>query len=474
MRKSLLLVSLLVLAMTLLLVGCEKEETATPEPTQPAGEQPQPTTPPPTEEEVQPVEIRWFIGLGTGTNPEHQPVQNLFVDYFNASHPNIVLSIEVVPNDVAFDTLKTEIAGGDPPDVVGPVGVRGSNEFQGVWLDLDPYLEDYDLSGFSQGAIDGWRMPGQGLIGLAIGVYPSALYINRDLFDQAGLPYPPQSYDDPTYQGEPWTIETMSELAKLLTLDANGNNATSPNFDPDNVVQFGFHIQWTDARGYATFFGGGSFYDEEGNAVIPDHWRAAWEWYYEAMWPGEDGVVFAPNGAYQGSDLLSNGNPFSSGHVAMAHCHTWYTCCLGNVTNWDYAIVPSYNGTFTAKLHTDAVGVLSTTEHPEEAVEVVYAIATNPQLVTVWGAVPALIDIQDEFFAAMDQRFPQGVNWDTVLAGLDHVDVPNHESWMPNFSQADDVIAAFGNALNNQEGLDLDAAIAQLQADLQSVFEAAQ
>ncbi len=32
----------------------------------------------------------------------------------------------------------------------------------------------------------------------------------------------------------------------LLTVDANGNDATSPDFDRDNVVQWGFHHQFND------------------------------------------------------------------------------------------------------------------------------------------------------------------------------------------------------------------------------------
>jgi multiple sugar transport system substrate-binding protein len=62
----------------------------------------------------------------------------------------------------------------------------------------------------------------------------------------------------------------MAEIAKILTVDANGNDATSPDFDPENIVQFGYHPTWTDARGQATFFGAANFVDAEGNAVMPD------------------------------------------------------------------------------------------------------------------------------------------------------------------------------------------------------------
>jgi multiple sugar transport system substrate-binding protein len=427
----------------------------------------QPTaTPRPTAVSLEPIPVRWFVGLGTGTQPEQVPTEEEWVELFNASQDEINLTIEVVANDVAFDTLKTQMAAGGPPDIVGPVGVRGSNEFVGVWLDLQDYLDMYDMRDFSQGAIDGWMMPGQGLIGLAIGVYPSALYVNYELFDKAGLDYPPQVYGDPYADGDEWTVEKMSELAMLLTVDANDNDATSAGFDPENIVQFGYHHQWTDPRGWATFFGAGSFVANDGTiAQCPDHWREAFNWYYNAEWQD----YFAPNAPYQSSHLLAAGNPFGSGNVAMAHCHTWFTCCVP-WADWNFATVPSYNGTITAKLHTDMVGVTSEGEYPDAAVRVVYEIANSTKLTDVWGALPAVQSLQPAFFATLDEQFTHGVNWDTILAGLDYVDVPNHESWMPNFAQADDRVKAFQAEMENNSNLDVDAVIDNLIEDLQRIF----
>ncbi len=414
--------------------------------------------------------VRWFIGLGTGTNPEQVPVEDEWVELFNKGQNEIELVHEIVPNDVAYDTLKTEMASGDPPDIVGPTGRRGANEFRGSWLDLMPYLEGtYDLTLLEEGAIAGWTDPEQGLIGMPFGVFPSALYINRDLFDEAGLPYPPLNYGD-QYDGEEWTVEKMSEVAKVLTVDANGNDATSPNFDPENIVQYGYHHQWTDARGWGTFFGAGNFVAEDGKtAQCPDHWREAFTWYYDAMWNSR----FAPNGPAQNSDLLAAGNCFNSGKVAMAHCHLWYTCCVGDVPNWDYGIVPSYKGTVTCKLHADVISALKTTQAPEAAARVIYEIVTSPKLLSVWGAFPSFKTMQAGFFADKNAQFTQGVHWDTIMAGLNYVDVPNHEDYMPNFSQADDRVKAFGSALNDTADLDVDAEIDKLVSDLQAIFEAA-
>jgi multiple sugar transport system substrate-binding protein len=261
----------------------------------------------------------------------------------------------------------------------------------------------------------------------------------------------------------------MSELALKLTVDGNGNNATSGAFDPENIVQFGYHHQWADLRGWGTFFGAGNFVANDGKtSQCPDHWREAFKWVYDGMWTN----YTMPNRAYQDSDLLIN-NPFGSGKVAMAHCHTWYTCCVPAKAAWDYACVPSYNGTVTAKLHTDMVGVFATTKNPESAVKVVYGIATAPEIVTLWGAAPALKSMQGDYIATLSESFPSVENWDTIMAGLDYVETPNHEANMPNFSQADDRVKALQSELETTAGLDVDAVIDTFVAEMQAIFDAA-
>ena len=85
----------------------------------------------------------------------------------------------------------------------------------------------------------------------------------------------------------------------------SGNPANSANFDPENIEQFGFVEQWTDTRGMASLFGTGTLVDEDGNAVIPDHWREAIQWYYAGIWDDH----FIPSETQINSDLM--GNPFS-------------------------------------------------------------------------------------------------------------------------------------------------------------------
>ena len=130
----------------------------------------------------QPVEIVWFIGLGTGGNPEQRAVQDEVVAAFNEANPDIRLVVNVADNTVARDTLSTLIAAGNAPDIIGPVGGDGANAFYGNWLDLEPLVEahGYDLTQWPAAAVDFYRTE-EGLIGLPLATFLLTSIIARAL-----------------------------------------------------------------------------------------------------------------------------------------------------------------------------------------------------------------------------------------------------------------------------------------------------
>ncbi|GAA2146990.1 ABC transporter substrate-binding protein [Glycomyces algeriensis] len=427
------------------------------------------------------VEIRWFVGMGAGTDAPTIPAQEAVVEEFNASQDEIELVLEVVDADQAPNILSTQIATGDAPDIVGPMGIRGRSSFPGAWLDLTPHIEenDYDLSDFDQALVDFYRIEEEGQIGLPFAVFPSFMYVNLDLFDEAGLPYPPQEYGAPYIDADgnekPWDIATMTELAKRLTVDADGNDANSPDFDPGNIVQFGFGNLHADIRAQSTLFGAGSLVDAEGDAQIPEHWVEAQQWYYDGMWKDH----FMPNGPYGESDMLNAGSWFESGNLAMGNTHLWYaTCCMGGFEgSWDTAAVPSFNGTTTAKLHADTFSITKDTEHADEAFTVLTHLLGDAaeELTTTYGGMPARISLQDGYFDRVGAASFEGqdINWDTAIEGMSYVDNPPHEGGMPNFLEAEAVLAEYGTRFTQEEGLDIPAELEALRADLQAVFDAA-
>lgn len=426
-----------------------------------------------------PVEIRWFCCLGTGDAPELVTVEKQVVDAFNASHPNIHLTIEVVAYAGARDALSTEL-GSNPPDIVGPVGVGGAEAFHGQWLDLAPLIADtkYDLAQYAQGAVDFYKVGDEGEVGIPFAIYPSMLFYEKEMFAEAGLKEPPHKYGDqytmPDGSTVPWDYDTIRKIARLLTVDANGVAANEPGFDATNIVQYGFEPQRDDIRGLGAYFGAGSLLASDGKKVaIPAAWEAGWRWFYDAMWK-DHSVMIGP--VFQSTEFNPEGYPICSAKVAMEVNFLWSTYCLGGAgEHWDVAAVPSFQGHTTAPLNADTFRILKSTKHPKEAFEALtYLLGEGSKdLLAAYGGFPARTADQDAFFQGLDAEYPYGIDWQVAKDGVQFADNPNFEAFMPAYNEALDRLVTFGTRLQSDGNLDVSSEINQLKADIQAIWDAA-
>jgi multiple sugar transport system substrate-binding protein len=423
-------------------------------------------------------QIFWYIGLGAGAQPAQIPLEKAFVKKFNDSQKEIQLIDVIVDNRYARDNLTTQLAAGNAPDIVGPVGTAGRASFPGAFLDLQPLVEKfkYDVTDIDPAFMDFYKVEGK-LEGLPFAIYPSAIYVNKTLFDEAKLAYPPQKVGDKyTFEGKDydWDFNTVAMVARKLTVDANGADATDPKFDRTKIVQYGFNMQWNDdPRAFGNFFCA-NYPVKDGKAYFPDCWKEGWKWYYDAIWGKQP---FLPNDAAVNGDLLK-GNAFSSGKVAMAETHLWYTCCIDvkNVTSMDAAIAPSWNGKITAKMHGDTFAIMAASKNPDLAFKVyTYMLGEgSADLYGIYGGLPARKSQQAAFLAGLDKTFaPSKVNWQVFIDMIPNMDVPNHELGLPNNAQANDAFNAFGTQLRTNEKLDMDKAIADFETTLNGIYAAA-
>jgi multiple sugar transport system substrate-binding protein len=427
--------------------------------------------------------VRWFVGLGAGGQPQQLQAEAEFVDAFNKSQKDVYIALEIYNNNVAANILKTQIAAGNAPDLIGPVGVEGLNLFRDQLLDLQPLIDKtgYSVKGVPQELVDFFKLgENNATIGVPFAVYPSFLYFNKDLFDEAGLPYPPTKVGD-KYQGKDWDMAAVRDLGMKLTVDKNGNDATSSSFDPKSVVQWGFDMQYADNSplAEASLFGASSFLASDGkSAQIPDQIRTGEKWYNDGVWKDH----FIPSAAQINSDLLDKGNEFESGNLAMNESHTWFTCCVypaapaaPKVKNFGFAIAPSYNGKITSKLHADTFSLLKSTKVPDAAFKALTALVASQELLTLYGAMPADPSKQQAFFDATNKNFPgQKLDWTIPQAMLAYPDVPNHQSWVPNYAKAKPAWQKFQNNYRTNSGVDIDKALDDLKTTLQGIFDEVQ
>jgi multiple sugar transport system substrate-binding protein len=424
---------------------------------QPPSSIPPDSSPTPQERVV----VRWLVDTGGSWRPEQA-----WLDEFNKSQDRVQLVLMLV--HLSPDWLKTEIAAyqtgaqADLPDIVGPSSPEALAAWESSLLDLKPYLQDHDLSDFDPGALRFWQDENGRQFGLPVALYPSILLYNRDLFDAAGVAYPPHHQGESYADGRPWDIQKLEEIATRLTIDEQGKKPNMPGFNPQDIAQFGFYPQWNSAEQIAALFGPTPLMNVAGNVILPDSWRQAFRWYYAGMWEKH----FIPSGT-QVSDDPDLYDAFDFKRVAMVSSHTYY---LPSLPNWDMAVLPSYGEYMPADTYSEGFAVLGYTAHPQEAAQALAYLASIPGLsqTLAAGGIPARASLQAAALASLGQRFAQGVDWQVALDNLRFPDTPGFDSRRMADPWFHTRLYQWLDDLNKNPDLNPDSALDELQADFQA------
>lgn len=424
--------------------------------------------------------VTWFIGFGLGAQPDHIILEKELADEFNRSQNKIWLVLDIAPaNSDATKLLKDQIASGNGPDIVGPIGWGRANAFYGQWLDLKPYLEQYNTSDFDPNLVKLFETD-EGNVSMPYAVFPAMVFYNKGRFDKAGLAYPPAKYGEkytmPNGTQVEWSWETLSHIARLLTLDKDGKNTTESSFDPENIVQYGYYPTFQDLPKIGTFWGADRLYEQKDGktlARVPDQWADAWKWYFDGIWGKQP---FIPRGPVVYDQNKSNGNPFNYGILAMTVTQLWYpSCCLSLLPpdSWDMAAIPSYQGQVHGRVDVDAFRILKSSKNPDASFEVLKYLMgpTTKKMMDTYGGLPIRIESQDVFFDLQKEKFPWVKNWEVVRAGAAYPDLPPAEGYTPHADEAYPIVLQLGHLMATEKSANVETEIEKLVANLQNIFD---
>lgn len=136
------------------------------------------------------------------------------VENFKAENPDINVIVEDAPWGDFKKKLKIQIASNNAPDVfitdsgyTATLGSMGAAANLADRIEKDLNADEYSetLYAGKDGSGNVWGVP-HGLVSLAV-------YYNKALFDEEGIPYPTSD----------WTYEDMFEIARKLTKDTDGD-----------------------------------------------------------------------------------------------------------------------------------------------------------------------------------------------------------------------------------------------------------
>ncbi|MFN8499042.1 MAG: sugar ABC transporter substrate-binding protein [Anaerolineae bacterium] len=155
----------------------------------------------------------WVLGYTPG-NQFANPF-DLAVAQFMADNPDIKVNITgYPPNDEGFTKLTTSLQTGTGIDVLRipsdrlPAFVKDD-----LVAPIDPFLTDADKADILPNVLDVTRLKDNKAFAWPLWVVPMGVYVNTDVFKEAGVPLPPKD----------WTWEQFVDAAKKTTFKrANG------------------------------------------------------------------------------------------------------------------------------------------------------------------------------------------------------------------------------------------------------------
>ena len=280
-------------------------------------------------------------------------VMRELLDRFEAENPDIRVVMDTVAYTTILEQLPIQVEAGQAPDMAR---VTQYPMLAGNYLDLRPLLEDPDAfeAAFPEQVLGAMRTgdDDNGIYGFPDQFTVTGPYINRTLFEQAGVEVPSDTRDDVTW--EEWT-EVCAEVAEAtgtdyaIAIDRTGHRFAGP------AISMG-----------ATFF------DDEGNLTIDSEgFRAMAEllnrWHTEGLTPAE--VWLGAGGSYAAA-----ADYFINGQLVCYMAGSWqiqrFTNDIGDAFDWEAIPNPSGPGGSTGVPGGAAIVAFANTQHPEAVARV--------------------------------------------------------------------------------------------------------
>ena len=420
------------------------EEPAPAEPAEPA-EEPAEEPTEPVEEPMEAVELR-FTYYADGVEAE---VMQPLLDKFMAENPDITVVLDVVPYQTIDEQLPVQVETGEGPDLAR---ITNFGAYKGKLLDLRDYLADpaYFEANF----------PAPILEAMGYGGFPDALtvtgpYVNKTLFDQAGVELPGegttwQEWTDLTTQ-----VAETTGVQYAISIDRTGHRFAGPAMSMGAILLDADGNFTVDTPGFRAF------------AETVKGWHDA-------------GIT--PSEVWFNADAVNSCiDDFKSGQLVMCMSGSWNINGLANDVGdaFDWVVVPNPTGDggSTGIAGGSAVAAFAATEHPEEVARLVEFLI-QPENYGAFSAGTLALPAQKDVASA-------GVEFDTdnplVLAALSAytAEVPKLQDQAVGLNVHPYAFAYYRNSANRiaqylTGELTLDEMLVNLQTDIDNAIAEAQ
>lgn len=380
---------------------------------------------------------RTILRFSANSHPDYDVWRRDLAKDFEKTHPGVKVKYEPVSGTSYWGKILTQIAGRTAPDAIW---MRGTMVPQFVrrnsLVDLTPFIEadaDISMSEYLPQAVKEYRFKGR-IYALPQTICPEVLYYNKQIFDEASMPYPDDSWDWNKYR---------EVVRKLTKRDSN-----------DRVLQYGgcISLNWGN---FVTLImqNGGHVYNEDKSQCIinsPEAVEAA-KWFYNLVYldrviPGR--IDYQSSNAYQ---------MFMNGKIVTLHGARWLTVLFRLKKDLMWGITQQPKGkSRVVRLGGHGWAITSQSRHKQLAYELIRKITGKEGIrfiSKVGDAIPPMTALlhEDEFLHP--HEFPNEDN--TIYLEVIKYAYPDQEVYHPLIPEAE--VATFG-------GMELDKFMMGMQS----------
>ncbi len=303
--------------------------------------------------------IAWYSDGNEGA------VLRELLDGFEAENPDIKVIVDELPYATGIlETLPIQLAAGEGPDMARVTDLGGLSQY---YLDLTPYLSDAAYWEENFGPFLAWlRQPGDesSIPGFMTQLTVTGPYINKTLFDQAGIEVPT---GDVTW--EEWAEVTRQVAEATGTPYAMAMDRTGHRFGGPAISE------------------GAKLFNEEGYPALDDDGfrtmaQLLIDWH-------EDGTMIPDVWMGAGGSYAAGNEQFINSQIAMYMSGSWqigqFNEKIGDAFDWVAVPNPCGPAACTGMPGGAALVAIGDTEYPEQVARVMDYLAQEDVLSEFYG-----------------------------------------------------------------------------------------
>lgn len=306
-----------------------------------------------------------------------EAVMTELIEAFEVENPNVNVEIETTSYQQVLEQLPLLLESGDAPDLM-----RLTNyNLREYFLDLSPYVDaDYWAANMAR-TTTLLSQDGVSPAGMFLDVTVTGPYINRTLFEQAGVDVPSDSSDEVTW--EEWAVASRAVAEATgtpfaMAMDRSGHRFAGP------AISMG--AEYFDAEGNPSLIGDKGF---KAMAELFLSWH-------------EDGTM--PLDVWAGGDSYQDaGAEFTNANLVFHMSGNWqignYADTIQDAFDWSAVPPPCGPGGCTGMPGGSVLVGYSETEHPAEVAAFIDFLAREDNYRT-WAESNLLIPQHDGLVAA--------------------------------------------------------------------------